>query len=79
MNKENLITQIKKNSTEVYRIYEKEYEGYRFIDVRIYYMDKETGKYKPTRKVISLMPNNVTEVIEGILKAMEQMGFSEKK
>ena len=43
MNKENLITQIKKNSTEVYRIYEKEYEAYRFIDVRIYYMDKETG------------------------------------
>ena len=79
MNKENLITQIKKTSTEVYRIYEKEYEGYRFIDVRIYYMDKETGEYKPTRKGISLMPNNVSEVIEGILKAMEQMGFSEKK
>ena len=54
MSKENLITQIKKNSTEVYRIYEKEYEGYRFIDVRIYYMDKETGEYKPTRKGIVL-------------------------
>ena len=79
MSKENLITQIKKNSSEVYRIYEKEYEGYKFIDVRIYYMDKETREYKPTRKGISLMPNNVPEVIEGILKAMEQMGFSEKK
>ena len=79
MSKENLITQIKKNSSEVYRIYEKEYEGYKFIDVRIYYMDIETGEYKPTRKGISLMPNNVSEVIEGILKAMEQMGFSEKK
>ena len=42
-------------------------------------MDKETSEYKPTRKGISLMPNNVPEVIEGILKAMEQMGFSEKK
>ena len=79
MNKENLITQIKKNSTEVYRIYEKEYEGYRFIDVRIYYMDKETGEYKPTRKGISLMPNNVPEVIEGILKAMEVMGFTKEE
>ena len=37
MSKENLIKEIKKNSTEVYRIYEKEYEGYKFIDVRIYY------------------------------------------
>ena len=81
MSKENLITQIKKNSSEVYRIYEKEYEGYKFIDVRIYYMDKETGEYKPTRKGISLMPNNAGQVIEGIIKAMEVMGFTkdEKK
>jgi len=78
MSKENLITEIKKNSTEVYRIYEKEYEGYKFIDVRIYYMDRKTGDWKPTKKGISLMPNNVPDVIEGILKAMEQMGFSEK-
>ena len=79
MSKENLITEIKKNSTEVYRIYEKEYEGYKFIDVRIYYMDKNSGEYKPTKKGISIMPNNVSDIIEGILKAMEQMGFSEEK
>ena len=78
MQHQNLITQIKKNSSEVYRIYEKEYEGYKFIDVRIYYMDRKTGDWKPTKKGISLMPNNVPDVIEGILKAMEQMGFSEK-
>ena len=76
---ENLITEIKKNSTEVYRIYEKEYEGYKFIDVRIYYMDKNSGEYKPTKKGISIMPNNVPDIIEGILKAMESMGFSEEK
>ena len=45
MNKENLITQIKKNSNEVYRISEKEYEGYRFIDVRIYYQDRKTQEW----------------------------------
>jgi len=78
MSKENLITQIKKNSSEVYRIYEKEYEGYKFIDVRIYYMDKATGEYKPTKKGISIMPNNAGEIIEGILKAMEQMGFNQE-
>ena len=81
MSKENLITQIKKNSSEVYRIYEKEYEGYKFIDVRIYYMDKNLGEYKPTKKGISIMPNNAGQVIEGIIKAMEVMGFTkdEKK
>ena len=78
MSKENLITQIKKNSSEVYRIYEKEYEVYKFIDVRIYYMDKNSGECKPTKKGISIMPNYVPDIIEGILKAMEQMGFSDK-
>ena len=79
MSKENLITQIKKNSSEVYRIFEKEYEGYKFIDVRIYYMDKNSGEYKPTKKGISIMPNNAGQIIEGILKAMEVMGFTKDK
>ena len=78
MQHQNLITQIKKNSAEVYRIYEKEYEGYKFIDVRIYYMDKSSGEWKPTRKGISLMPDKVPGVIEGILKAMDVMGYGEK-
>ena len=78
MNKENIIEQVPKNSTEVYRISEKEYEGYRFIDVRIYYMDKNSGEYKPTKKGISIMPNNVEDIINGILKAMEVMGYEKK-
>ena len=54
MNKENLITQIKKNSNEVYRISEKEYEGYRFIDVRIYYQDRKTQEWNLPKKVFQL-------------------------
>jgi len=78
MNKENIITQIKKNSNEVYRISEKEYEGYRFIDVRIYYQDRKTQEWKPTTKGISIMPNNAGQIIEGIIKAMEVMGFTKE-
>jgi len=79
MNKENIITQIKKNSNEVYRISEKEYEGYRFIDVRIYYQDRKTQEWKPTTKGISIMPNNAGQIIEGIIKAMEVMGFTKEE
>jgi hypothetical protein len=79
MSKENIITQIKKNSNEVYRISEKEYEGYRFIDVRIYYQDRKTQEWKPTQKGISIMPDKVEDIIEGIIKAMEVMGFSSKR
>jgi hypothetical protein len=42
-------------------------------------MDKNSGEYKPTKKGISIMPNNAEEIINGILKAMEQMGFSKEK
>ena len=41
-------------------------------------MDKNSGECKPTKKGISIMPNYVPDIIEGILKAMEQMGFSDK-
>jgi hypothetical protein len=40
---ENIISQVKKNSREVIRICEKEYEGYKFIDLRVYYQDKKDG------------------------------------
>jgi len=79
MQHQNLITQIKKNSSEVYRIYEKEYEGYRFIDVRIYYQDRKTQEWKPTTKGISIMPDKVGDIVNGILKAMEVMGFTKEK
>ena len=64
---------------EVYRISEKEYEGYRFIDVRIYYQDRKTQEWKPTTKGISIMPDKVGDIVNGILKAMEVMGFTKEK
>ena len=79
MSKENIITQKKKTSNEVYRISEKEYEGYRFIDVRIYYQDRKTQEWKPTTKGISIMPDKVGDIVNGILKAMEVMGFTKEK
>ena len=41
-------------------------------------MDKSSGEWKPTRNGISLMPDKVPGVIEGILKAMDVMGYGEK-
>ena len=74
-----MIGEVTKNSKEKILVSINEYKGFRYVDLRVHYEQGNTGEYKPTRKGISLMPNNVSEVIEGILKAMEQMGFSEKK
>ncbi len=43
------MVEIQKNSREVIRITESEYEGHKFVDLRIWYTDG--GEYKPTKKV----------------------------
>jgi hypothetical protein len=62
--------EIRKNKSEVIRIQLKEYEGHKLIDLRVWYEDKETGEYKPTKKGISFNRNfalNVTNAITEVL------------
>jgi len=62
--------EIRKNKNEVIRIQLKEYEGHKLIDLRVWYEDKETGEYKPTKKGISFNRNfalNVTKAITEVL------------
>ena len=65
--------EIQKNKRETIRISESEYEGHRFIDLRIWYDDN--GEMKPTKKGISFNPNIAKEVIEGILKTVEEVDW----
>ena len=62
--------EIQKNRRETIRISESEYEGHKFIDLRIWYDDN--GEMKPTKKGILFNPNIAKEVIEGILKTVEE-------
>lgn len=62
--------EIHKNRREVIRVSESEYEGHKFIDLRIWYDDN--GEMKPTKKGISFNPNIAKEVIEAILKTVEE-------
>ena len=62
--------EIQKNSREVIRISDSEYEGHKFIDLRIWYSDN--GEYKPTKKGISFHPSKIGQVVDGILKIAEE-------
>ena len=61
--------EIQKNSREVIRISESEYEGHKFVDLRVWYSDN--GEMKPTKKGISFNHNVAKEVIEALLEEME--------
>lgn len=64
--------EIQKNSQEIIRIENKEYKGNKFLDVRVYYKDRDTEEYKPTKKGISFNHRIAKEVIESLLEEMEQ-------
>jgi len=70
LTKRNKMIEIQKNSREIIRIEESEYEGHKFVDCRIYYDDN--GEWKPTKKGISFNHKIAQEVIEGILQTMEE-------
>jgi hypothetical protein len=52
---------ISKNKTEEVRISLDEFKGHRFLNMRIFYLDKE-GEMHPTRKGITFPPSLLTEL-----------------
>ena len=73
--KGNKVKEIRKNSHEIIRIEEQEYQGHDLIDCRIYYDDN--GEWRPTKKGISLSKNTAQEVVEAILQTMEESNWND--
>tara|TARA_R100000805_G_C3586887_1_gene89475 strand:+ start:393 stop:620 length:228 start_codon:yes stop_codon:yes gene_type:complete len=61
---------IKKNSREIIRIEDSEYQGNRFVDLRVYYYDEANGENKPTKKGVAIPYSSLGEVIDA-LKALQ--------
>ena len=57
------MVEIKKNSQEIIRVESKEYKGNKFLDCRVYFLDKDTNEYRPTKKGISF--NQINTIIHG--------------
>mgnify|MGYP001170564725 FL=1 len=69
------MVEIQKNSKEVIRIGESEYEGHKFVDCRIYYDDN--GEWRPTKKGISFSHKIAHEVVEAIIETMEESNWKD--
>ena len=57
-----LIGEVEKNARERVRITVEEFKGHKFVDLRVYYLDRE-GTGKPTPKGIALTENIIDEVM----------------
>jgi len=75
--KGNKVKEIQKNSREIIRISDSEYQGHKFIDCRIFYDDR--GDWKPTKKGISFSHKIAKEVVDGILQTLDESDWDEFK
>lgn len=56
----------KEGTTGIIRVARSEYKGKDLVDVRLFYLDKETGEYMPTRKGISITIDLIPKVIQAL-------------
>tara|TARA_B100000287_G_C20554904_1_gene749995 strand:- start:224 stop:463 length:240 start_codon:yes stop_codon:yes gene_type:complete len=71
---ETLIGEVTKNSKEKILISLNEYQGHKYIDLRVHYEEEGTGEYKPTKKGIALSVKVIPEIISKL-----QEGYTKLK
>jgi len=63
------IQDIDKGAGEIIRIEISEFKGQSYLNLRVWYTDKNSGEYKPTQKGITVKPELFSQLKEAILKA----------
>lgn len=67
-----VISDVSRSENDVYRIARKEYKGRRFVDLRIFFRDKEDrDRLIPTHKGICLDETLREEIISGLIRARQ--------
>ena len=69
----NIIGEIQKNQKEKIIVSTNEYQGHKYVDLRVHYEDETSGEYKPSKKGIALSPKVIPDVVEMIVKAAEKL------
>ncbi len=67
-----IIKDIEKNATNKIRVSITEFKGNNYIDLRVYYED-DAGEYKPTKKGVTFRPDQISQVMDGLLQAEKEI------
>jgi hypothetical protein len=71
------VGEIQKNALEKIIVSTGTYKGYDFVDVRVYYQDKD-GEWKPTRKGVAVPPDKLEELIDLLKRAQTEIAPTAK-
>ena len=67
-----IIGEIERSETETLRIENSNYKGRDFVSVRIYYL-ADNGEWRPTKKGITVKPDQIDELIDFLKQAKEKL------
>jgi hypothetical protein len=65
------LMEIRKSAHEVLRVDVHEYRGRNYVGLRAWYLDGASGEYLPSGRGISLRPECVAEVVQGLMLAAQ--------
>lgn len=66
--------ELKKNEREIIRIQTSTFNEKKYTDIRVFYQDKKTKAWLPSRKGITLNPTKIKEFIGALCDYSEKEG-----
>jgi hypothetical protein len=63
---------LKKNDAEIIRLEITEYRGEQYLNIRIWYLDKD-GEWKPTKKGVAIRPSLFQDFKKYVLEAEQEL------
>ncbi len=68
-----IIADVPRSETEVIRISTREYKGVHYVDLRVFFQDKQSGEYRPTKKGLTVKKDQIHEVAKAVCLAEEAL------
>lgn len=68
-----ILTTIPRSATEQIQVSINEYKGKKYLDLRIYYTTDDGGTWLPTKKGVTISPDNLTILKDAVEEAMQEL------
>ncbi len=69
----NVLATIPRNATEQLQISINSYKDKKYLDLRIYYTTDDGANWLPTKKGVTISPDNLVTLKDAVEKAMEEL------
>ena len=74
--KNNILAAIPKNATEQLQIAINEFKGKEYLDLRIFYTTDDGASWLPTKKGVTVSPDQLETLLEAVKTAMSELGVT---